>query len=343
MRARTMALAVGAVAAGWWVARGRPGWSQGFEFQDRVVLVTGGSRGLGLVLARKLASRGARLALCARRHDELDRAREDVGRYGDTPLVVTCDVADAADARRCVETVERELAPIDVLVNDAGVISVGPEETMTIEDYHRAMDVNFFGAVHMIEAALPSMRRRRAGRIVNVTSIGGKVAVPHLLPYTASKFALVGYSEGLRAELAREGIVVTTAVPGLMRTGSPRHGEFKGRHREEYAWFAIADSLPGLSMDADEAADRILDACRRGDAEVVLGAPARLASWLHGIFPGLSADAAGVFARWLPEPGGVGARGVRGARSGSRATRSVATAPTRRAERRNNQIPPTEA
>lgn len=98
------------------------------------------------------------------------------------------------------------------------------------------------------------MRRQRGGRIVNVSSVGGKIGVPHLLPYTASKFALTGLSEGLRVELKRERILVTTVCPGLMRTGSPRNALFRGKHKREYAWFAIADSLPLLSISAESAA-----------------------------------------------------------------------------------------
>jgi NAD(P)-dependent dehydrogenase (short-subunit alcohol dehydrogenase family) len=331
-------LALGAAAAAGWLVRRQRTASRGeFRFDGRTVLVTGGSRGLGLILARKLASRGARVAICARNEAELARARDDVGRYGAEPLVVACDVADAAEARRCVARVEDALGPIDVLVNNAGRIVVGPEAAMTLDDYRRTMDVNFFGALHVVDAALPAMRRRRAGRIVNIGSFGGKVAVPHLLPYTASKFALVGWSEGLRAELASDGVVVTTVVPGLLRTGSGRHAWFKGRHREEYAWFQLGASVPGLSMDADEAAERILAACRDGEAEVVLGAPARLVTWWHGVFPGLTGELVALADRWLPGPGGVEGRPVRGAASESRLTRSPLLAATRRAERRHGQ------
>src|SRR5690606_36314090 len=232
---RALLLALGAAAAGGWLYNRRPARRGDFRFDGRVVLVTGGSGGLGLILARKLASRGARVAICARDEAELSRARDDVARYGAEPLVVACDVADPAEARRCVARVDDALGPIDVLVNNAGRIVVGPEEAMTLADNRRTMDVNFFGALHVTEAVLPSMRRRREGRIVNIGSFGGKLAVPHLLPYTASKFALVGWSEGLRAELAAQGIVVTTVVPGPMRTGSGRHAWFKDQHRSEYA------------------------------------------------------------------------------------------------------------
>src|SRR6186997_1202822 len=118
-------------------------------------------------------------------------------------------------------------------------------------------------------AVLPDMRKRRSGRIVNITSIGGKLGIPHLLPYSASKFAAVGFSQGLRAEVAAEGIKVITVVPGLMRTGSPRNAIFRGRHRSEYAWFSISDALPGVSISAEQAARRIIEATCRGEAEVL--------------------------------------------------------------------------
>src|SRR5262249_50390239 len=148
---------------------------------------------------------------------------------------VPCDITDRERVEEMVAVVQYRWGPVDVLINNAGTISVGPVETMTLDDYRRAMRTHFWGPLYTIHAVLPAMRRRGTGRIVNISSIGGKVSVPHLLPYNASKFALVGYSEGLRAELARDGIVVTTVCPGLMRTGSPRHAFFKGRHRAEYA------------------------------------------------------------------------------------------------------------
>ncbi len=157
---------------------------------------------------------------------------------------------------------------------------------MRLEDFHRAMDTNFWGALHTILAVLPGMRDHGAGRIVNVASIGGRVSVPHLLPYSASKFALVGLSEGLRAELAAEGIQVSTICPGLMRTGSPRHAWFKGRHHAEYAWFSVADALPLVSMDADRAARQVVDALRHGDGHRTLSLPAKAAERVSGIMPG---------------------------------------------------------
>ncbi len=144
-------------------------------------------------------------------------------------------------------------------------------------DFEQAMAVHFWGPLQTMTAAIPVMRRQRFGRIVNVSSIGGKIGVPHLTPYCASKFALTGLSDSMRAEIAKDGIHVTTVCPGMMRTGSPFNAWFKGRHREEFAWFAIADSLPVGSIDAARAASQIVDACRHGDAELVISWPAKLA------------------------------------------------------------------
>ena len=169
-----------------------------------------------------------------------------------------------------VAAVSNRFHQIDVLVNNAGVIQVGPIEVMTHEDFELAMQAHLWGPLNTILAVLPSMRQRREGRIVNISSIGGKVAVPHLVPYSASKFALVGLSKGLRAELMKDNVVVTTVCPGLMRTGSPRNADFKGQHRFEYAWFSISDALPLLTVSAENAARQIVQACKRGQAELVI-------------------------------------------------------------------------
>ena len=140
-----------------------------------------------------------------------------------------------ADAERAVERVVSRHGAIDVLVNNAGIITVGPLEHASIEDFEESMAVHFWGPLHTMRAAIPHMRRQGGGRIVNISSIGGKVGVPHLAPYCASKFALVGLSEGFRAELLRYGLYVTTVCPGLMRTGSARHAVVKGQHLLEFA------------------------------------------------------------------------------------------------------------
>jgi short-subunit dehydrogenase len=301
------------------------------------VLIAGGSRGLGLVLARDFIREGARVVICARDSAELDRARQQLSAEGEV-LAIECDITDPDDVHRAVQSVYTQFDHIDVLVNNAGIISVGPIESMRIEDFDESMRTHFWGPLHTILEVLPDMQARRSGRIVNISSIGGKISVPHLVPYSASKFALVGLSQGLRAELKKDGILVSTICPGLMRTGSPRNANFKGQHRMEYAWFALSDSLPFLSMDVERAARKIVDACRHGRAEVVLSVPAKLAVKFHDLFPGFTSDLLALENRLLPGEGGIGDRSVKGYDSESAVTLSRITALTREAERRNNQI-----
>ena len=309
-----------------------------YDFRGKHVVITGGSRGLGLVMARQLARAGARLSICSRDGDELARAVRDLTEHAARVVAVECDVTDRGRVREFVAVARQRNGPVDVLVNNAGVIRVGPIEEMREEDYDQAMQAHFWGPLYTVLEVLPEMKARRTGRIVNVSSIGGKIAVPHLLPYTASKFALVGLSQGLRVELARFGIVVTTVCPGLMRTGSILNAEFKGRHEEEYAWFATGGSFPGFSMNAETAARKVLDACARGDAETVLGMPAKLAVAAQGVCPNLTAAVLALVDRTvLPEPGGIGTAVAKGSESRGRLPATV-TALSDRAAAQNNEI-----
>jgi short-subunit dehydrogenase len=267
------------------------------------VLVTGGSRGLGLVLARELARAGASVAICARDERELDAARRDLEARGAAVLAIPCDVADHQAVDRMVEAVVERFGQIDVLVNNASIIQVAPAETLSMRDLDVAMAVNFWGMVHATAAVLPAMRERRSGRIVNITSVGGTVAVPHLLGYTSAKFAAVGFSTGMAAEAARDGVVITTVVPGLMRTGSFLHALVKGRRAEEATLFSISASLPIITISADRAARRIILACERGERFVTLGLPAKLLRLAGALAPSLVGGVFALVARLLPGPG----------------------------------------
>jgi short-subunit dehydrogenase len=231
--------------------------------------------------------------------------------------------------------VHERFGAVDVLVNNAGVIQTGPLESMTMEDFEDAIKTHLWAPLYTTLAVLPEMKRRGEGRIVNIASIGGKVSVPHLVPYSVSKFALVGLSDGMRAELAQDGIKVTTVCPSLMRTGSPENATFKGDHEKEYAWFAVSDSLPGLSLNAERAARKILEACRRGDAEVLVGLPAKLAAVARTLAPNLTASLLAYVNRWLPQDSHP--ERFAGKQSETPLTRSWLTTLSRRAAERNNE------
>lgn len=308
------------------------------SFRGKTAFVTGGSRGLGLLLAREFAARGARVAISARDSDELSRAEDQIRHDGGEVMSIEADITMREEADMAVRKIEQRFGPIDVLVNNAGTISVGPQETMTIDDYRNSINTHFWGPYFMTMAVLPSMKERQFGRIVNISSIGGKISVPHLLPYSVGKFALTGFSEGLRSELLKDKIYVTTVCPGLMRTGSPRNAFFKGNNEAEYAWFSISDALPILSMNANRAARQVIEACARGDAEVILSVPAKLAVLLHGVFPDVTIDMLGLVNQFLPAAGGIGTEVRTGKQSESKVSPSWVTALNERAAQQNNQI-----
>jgi short-subunit dehydrogenase len=175
---------------------------------------------------------------------------------------------------------------------------------------------------------------------VNIASIGGKVAVPHLLPYVASKFALVGLSEGLRTELLKDGIHVTTVCPGLMRTGSHLNALFKGDHEKEFAIFSTANAFPLFSTSSERAASQIIDACRYGKAEIIITPQARLLHLLNSLFHGFMAESFSLINRVLPGPRGAkGDRMKRGWESRSLFAPSLLTRLADRAAGRNKERP----
>src|SRR6266567_519300 len=283
MNARVLLLAGALLFVAWAIARVIR--TQRFSLHDKVALITGGSRGLGLVLARQICADGGKVALIARDADELSRAKADLVRRGGEVLTVQCDLLDAAQIP-------------------------------------------------------PEMRMWGGGRIVNISSTGGKMAVPHLAPYSASKFALTGFSDALRAELARDNICVTTVAPGMMRTGSHVNARFKGKRDVEFAWFAASAGAPLISMNAERAARKILAACRRGQPSLTLTFAARTAILGNALFPNLTGYGMKIVNCFLPKAADKNEGDE--SRAGSETRRLVPAWMTRLADRatlRNNEIP----
>ncbi|HVP64316.1 MAG TPA: SDR family NAD(P)-dependent oxidoreductase [candidate division Zixibacteria bacterium] len=333
--AATAAAAVGSVL----VARALWNSMRLEDFTGRTVLITGGTRGLGLALSEEFVRLGCRVAVCARDEDEVRRALTLLQRSGAQVFGAACDVSKQDEVNSFVARVNDIFGPVDVLVNNAGVIQVGPLESQTIEDFREAMDIMFYGQVYFTLAVLPQMRQRGRGNIANISSIGGKIAVPHLLPYSAAKFASAGFSEGLTAEVAKDGIRVTTVCPGLMRTGSYQNAWFKGDNEKEYAWFSLGAALPITAIDAHRAARSIVRAIRRGQVEIVLSLPAKLAAFVHGVAPGTTVRLLSLTNRLMPGTGSRSKERFRGYDSESSITRSPLTALGRKAVKRLNQKP----
>jgi short-subunit dehydrogenase len=312
----------------------------GEDLRGQTVFITGSSRGLGLAMAEEFARQGCNLVLCARDEEELGRARDQVSRMGVEVKTAICDVSNRAQIDQALGEARQRFGRIDILVNNAGVISVGPILLQTIEDFKEAMDVMFWGTVYPTLAVLPDMVERGAGRVVNVTSVGGKVSMPHLVPYGCAKFAAVAFSEGLYTELKRYGVHVLTVVPGLMRTGSHLNAQFKGKHEKEYGWFALTGTNPLFSISVERAARQIVSATRRKQAELIISWQAELLTRWHGAIPEITLRALALANQLLPDAEGGSSLKKPGKESQSVVTRSPLTMLGERAARRYNQTKP---
>jgi len=258
-------------------------------YRGKIVLMTGGSRGLGLEIARHICANSGKVVLLARDTDELDRAKSDLDRFGTEVLTIPCDLLETAQIQSAVQQALQRFGRIDILINNAGIIEVGPLAHMQFKDFDHAMRLHFWAPYILEFLIVPQMRAKGGGRIVNISSIGGRIAVPHMVPYSVSKFALTGFSDAIRAELARDKIYVTTVTPGMMRTGSEIHAKFKGDHASEYRWFNLANKLPFTSISVERAARKIVNACRRGKPTLVMPATAYFIIAANALFPSLMA------------------------------------------------------
>jgi short-subunit dehydrogenase len=241
------------------------------------VILTGASSGIGHALALRLAQQGASLVLASRNAERLDALAGTVRAQGGAVTPVPTDAADPAQRARLIEQALAALGGIDVLVNNAGVGALGFFENATEERLRRIMEVNFFAAAELTRLALPHLRRGREPMIVNVASVLGRRAIPGMAEYCASKFALVGWSEGLRAELARLGIHVLVVCPGAIETEFDAHMIERAANRR---WRP-------RRMSADRCARQIVAAMRRRKNEVVITWSAKLLLWANRLAPRL--------------------------------------------------------
>lgn len=299
---------------------------QRIGLRGKVALVTGGSAGLGLQIARELVARGAQVVICGRDQTTLEGAAAELRAAGGVVEPYVCDVADRRAVEAMVRDVEARLGPVEVLVNNAGEIDIGEVGPGEHETFARMLDIMFWGVLNPTLALLGPMRERGRGRIANVTSIGGRVAVPHLVAYSCAKHAAYAFSQGLRAEVADDGILVTTVVPGLMHTGSHRAARVRGGDRAEYSWFAVAGANALSATSPEHAARRIVSGLRHGDAHVVIGLDAKIATRVEGLAPATVNRILSLVDRVLPDTADGGSTARRPGWSLETAlTRSAAT------------------
>ena len=268
----------------------------GQNLRGKTVLITGGTTGLGFELLRQLLDEGCRVATCARNSADLQTLKEN---FPDV-FTMRCDVGKKEEVETFVTETIKHFDHIDIVINNAGIIMVAPMEGFIQADYEHAMDVMYWGMVHTTFAVLEHMKSRKQGQIVNITSVGGKVSIPHLLPYSAAKFAAVGFSEGTTSELRQHNIFVTTVIPGLMRTGSYVNALFQEDNKLMYKLFSAISTAPGITISAKKAAEGTIDAIKRKNALVVLGLPAKVLIELHHFFPQVTTQIMKMTSAMLP-------------------------------------------
>ena len=197
------------------------------ELSGKAVAITGASSGIGEATALALARAGASVALGARRRDRIEALAGRIGEEGGTAVALEVDVADEAQARAFVSGAAERLGRLDVLINNAGVMLLGPVESGDPADWRQMVDVNLLGLLYCTHAALPIMREQGSGDIVNITSIAGRFARAGSAVYNLTKFGVNAYSEGLRQEVAEGGIRVIVVEPGFVDT------ELQGHNRDD--------------------------------------------------------------------------------------------------------------
>jgi dehydrogenase/reductase SDR family protein 7B len=249
------------------------------RFRDKIVWITGASSGIGEALAVAFSGEGARLVLSARRAEELERVRQAC-ENADRHRVVPLDLTDAAAVARAAE----EVGPVDVIIHAGGVSQRSLVVDTDLAVDRAIMDLNFFGTVALTKAVLPSMIARRSGHIVPISSVVGYVGTPLRSTYSASKHALHGYFDSLRAEVAKDGIAVTIVCPGYIRTNVSRNA-LTG----DGSAFGKMDETHEHAMTPEECARRIVDAVAKRKREIILGGKERWAVPLQRFFPALVA------------------------------------------------------
>jgi short-subunit dehydrogenase len=255
------------------------------------VLITGGSQGIGKATAERFAQAGYNLVLAARQTDRLEAVAADLrSRFSTSVLAVPTDVRDAEQVNHLVHRAIEQFAGVDVLINNAGIYISGPVEQFSLDDWHTALDTNLWGYIHTIHALLPHLLERRKGTIVNLCSIGGKVPLAYLAPYTTSKFAIAGLTQSLQAELGPKGIQVCGIYPNLIKTSFLERAIFRGQdladQRDRRQQVEQLFDVPMIEKPED-VAKAVWDAVQHEKSEVLVGT-AKLAAGAQSIFSQLT-------------------------------------------------------
>jgi uncharacterized protein len=244
------------------------------NFKNKIVLITGASSGIGKQTALEFAKKGANLILVARRKDKLELVAKELEKFHTIILVCQCDVSNKDQVKEMSKTVLEKFGTVDILVNNAGFAIFGSVSDLSIDEIESQMETNYFGMIYCIKNFLPTMLNKKSGHIVNVASVAASFGLPGIASYCASKFAMLGFSEGLKHELKNTGIGITVVSPIMVRTNFFDHSSFE----------KIPKYSP-TSLSSKTVANAILKASNSPRLEIIVPSVVRSAVWMKNTFP----------------------------------------------------------
>ena len=244
------------------------------DFKNKTVLITGASSGIGKQTAIEFAKLGANIILVARRKEKLNELAKELEKFNVTIFVCQCDVSDKSQVKEMSKNVLEKFDSIDVLVNNAGFAIYGSVKDLSIDEIESQMETNYFGMMYCIKNFLPSMLENKSGHIVNVASVAASFGLPGIASYCASKFAMLGFSEGLKHELHGTGVGITVVSPIMVRTDFFDHPSFEKMPK-----------YSPTSLSSKTVAKAILKAANSPRLEIIVPSVVRSAVWLKHTFP----------------------------------------------------------
>ena len=244
------------------------------DFKNKVVLITGASSGIGKETAIEFAKLGANIVLVARRKDKLDQVANELKEFHVSSLVCQCDISKKDQVKEMSKMVLEKFDFIDILVNNAGFAIYGTVSDLSIDEIESQMETNYFGMIYCVKNFLPSMLKKKSGHIVNVASVAASFGLPGIASYCASKFAMLGFSEGLKHELKNTGVGITVVSPIMVRTDFFDHPSFE-----------TMPKYSPMSLSSKTVAKTILKAANSPRLEIIVPSVVRGAVWMKNTFP----------------------------------------------------------
>jgi short-subunit dehydrogenase len=244
------------------------------DFKDKVVLITGASSGIGKESAIEFAKSGANIVLVSRTKEKLEQVANELKKFNVTILICQCDVSNKDQVKEMSKTVLEKFDSVDILVNNAGFAIYGSVSDLSIDEIESQMETNYFGMIYCIKNFLPSMLDKKSGHIVNVASVAASFGLPGIASYCASKFAMLGFSEGLKHELKNTGVGITVVSPIMVRTNFFEHPSFEKMPK-----------FSPTSLSSKTVAKAILKAANSSRLEIIVPSVVRGAVWAKNTFP----------------------------------------------------------